>query len=204
MKKWLPYVVAAVLGIGVAVLAFGPGLGGGPSTATTAGDLPEKLEDGGRSVRTINNPGQGRTAEDVVADARANPLPPPGTLRPQNKAEIEHAARLARPFNQHHAYVGAFWNRAAQLVGKENPDLAKECGAMGRYLRDQGNLPDDSIDISGTIAKEKSLADKVRATAAGNTELIGILDYIEESGQAVLDGKDPTTVLKPSQKAAGQ
>lgn len=199
MKNWLPYVVAAVLGIGVAVLAFGPGMGGGSSA-----DAPDKVAKVERKVETLGNRRDGRTAEEIVADAKANPLPPPGTLRPQNKAEIEHSARLARPFNRHYAHVGSFWNRAAQLTGKEHPELSAECGAMGRYLRDQGNLADDLIDVSGTIAKEKALAAKVRAAANANEELIGILEYIDESGQAVLDGKDPTTVLKPSQKAAGQ
>lgn len=201
MKNWLPYVVAAALGIGVALIAFGPGMGGGGSSSTSVSDDVEKVE---KKVENVDNPRYLRTPEQVVADAKANPPPPPGTLRPQNKAEIEHAARLARPFNQHHAYVGAFWNRAAQLTVKDNPELSKECGAMARYLRDQGNLADDAIDVSGTIAKEKALTAKVRAVAGGNTELIGVLEYIDESGQAVLDGKDPTTVLKPSQKAAAQ
>ena len=126
------------------------------------------------------------------------PSPPPGTLRPQNKAEIEHAARLARPFNQHYAYVASFWNRTAQLVGRADPALGKECSAMSRYLRDQGNLNDDAIDITGTIDKEKALIAKIRGASDASEELTGVLDYIEASGQAVINGQDPTTVPKPS------
>ncbi|MDP2313903.1 MAG: hypothetical protein Q8P41_13435 [Pseudomonadota bacterium] len=208
MKKWLPYVVAAVLGLGVAILAFGPGMGGGDSTEKP----PVAAKGDKKKVQTVNfgedgtaiarSPDETRTPAEIVEEAKANPPPPPGTLRPQNKAEIEHSARLARPFNQHFAHVSAFWSRAAQLTGKDNPDLARECSAMSRYMRDQGNLNDDAIDIAGTIAKEQALAEKLRAAADGNEELVGVADYITEASQAVLDGKDPTLVQKPSAKKA--
>ncbi|MES2643230.1 MAG: hypothetical protein V4850_27345 [Myxococcota bacterium] len=196
MKTWLPYVVAAVLGIGVALLAFGPGMGGGGSS-TEGPDGVAKVE---KKVQTVDQLRYERSSAEVVADATANPPPPPGTLRPQNKAEIEHAAKLARPFNKHNNHVSAFWKRAAQLVS--DPELAAECGAMSRYLRDQASLADDSIDIAGTVAKEQELSKKVRAAANGNADLVGIVDYIDASTQAVLDGVDPTTVPKPGQTAA--
>jgi hypothetical protein len=205
MNKWIPYVIAAALGLGVALLAFGPGMRSSAKPAT-----PEKAEQdadkkpsgrkdfGDKGFAVFRKEDDTRTSEEVVADARANPPPPPGTLRPQNKAEIEHAARLARPFNQHYAYVASFWGRTAQLVGGADPALAKECSAMSRYLRDQGNLDDDGIDIAGTIEKEKALVAKVRGASDASDELTGVLDYIEASGKAVIDGQDPTTVPKPS------
>ena len=142
MKKWIPYVVAAVLGLGVAIVAFGPGLGGGEKKAPVAAkESAEKkvhktVSFGDQGTAISRDPEDTRTPEEIVADAKENPLPPPGTLRPQNQAEIEHAARLARPFNKHFAHVSAFWNRAAQLTGGQNPDLSKECSSMTRYLRD--------------------------------------------------------------------
>ncbi len=212
MKKWLPYIVAAVLGIGVAVVAFGPGMGGASKEAPAKAEKPGKrkvqtaVDMGKDGVDVVRTEGETKTPAEVIAEGRANPPPPPGTLRPMNQAEIDHQARLARPFNQHYAYVAAFWNRAAQLAGPADSDLSRECSAMSRYLRDQGNLENEELDVAAVIAKEKALAAKVRAAVPGNEELGGVLDYIEESGQAVLDGQDPTKVLKPSQKkaAAGQ
>jgi len=205
MNKWVPYVIAAALGLGVALLAFGPGMRSTPKPATEKAEKAEKKPDanrdfGDQGFALSRDADEARTPEEIVAEAKENPLPPPGTLRPQNKAELEHAARLARPFNQHFAHVSAFWGRAAQLVGKADPELAKECSAMTRYIRDQGNLNDDAIDIPGTIAKEQALVAKLRASGVGDSELTGVLDYIDASGKAVLDGQDPTTVPKPSSR----
>jgi len=210
MQKWLPYLVAAVLGIGVAVVAFGPGMGSAPKERPAKA---EKADKGEKKVRTVvdmgadgmdlvRTEGETKTPAEVVAEGRANPIPPSGTLRPMNEGEIAHAARLARPFNQHFAYVSAFWNRAAQLTGAAGSDLSRECSQMTRLLRDQGNLDDADMDVAGTIAKEKALVARIRSGVPSTPELEGVLTYIEESGQAVLDGKDPTTVLKPKQKAA--
>lgn len=208
MKKWIPYVVAAVLGLGVALLAFGPGSGEDVSTKPDAKvakrtvertvTSSEALPPGSRHERTD------MTAEERVADALANPPPPPGTLRPQNQAEIDHAARLARPYNKHLAHVGAFWKRAAQLVGTAEPELAKECLDMASYMREQSRLNDGEIDVPSIIAKEQALATRLAGANIGNQELEGVVSYIQESSQAVLDGKDPTTVAKPGQAAAGQ
>lgn len=208
MKKWLPYIVAAVLGVGVAVVAFGPGLSSSPKPKAETTVAPEKKKtrtavnmgsDGFDLVRTEE---EAKTPAEVVADGKANPPPPPGTLRPMNAAEIAHKARLDRPFNQHYAYVASFWNHTARLVGGTNPELMREASAMARYMRDQGNLDGEELDVNAAIAKERALVEKIRAAGIESPVLDGVLDYIDESAQAVLDGKDPTTVLKPSQKAA--
>lgn len=198
MQKWVPYTIAAVLGVGVAVLAFGPGTESGSEAQ------PISTTDATEVERTVENVGKTRyerTPEEVVADALANPAPPPGTLRPQNQAEIAHAARLARPFNQHTAYVGAFWNMGARLL-KDHPELQQEFAAMVKELREQARLENEDLDIPAAIAKERALVARARVVAAGDTELTGVLDYLDESTQAVLDGTDPTAVLKPKQKAA--
>jgi hypothetical protein len=204
MKKWLPYVIAVVLGVGVAVLAFGPGSSGkgkgkkAPEEKQLQG--PTSYGDQGSSV--ISVVGDTRTPADVVADGKAHPLPEPGTLRPLNQSEIDQAAKLARPFNKHYAYVAAFWNRAAQLVGPTDKELLSECSAMAKYLRDQGRLADADLDPAAVIAKEKALTTKIRGSVSGNSELDGVLNYIDASGQAVLDGNDPTTVPKPAKPAS--
>ncbi|MFN7145472.1 MAG: hypothetical protein ACK4YP_16985 [Myxococcota bacterium] len=208
MKKWLPYIVAAVLGVGVAVVAFGPGMSTSPKpkAETTAPPAEKKVRTavnmGDDGFDLVREEGEVKTPAEVVEEAKANPPPPPGTLRPQNAAEIAHSARLERPFNKHYAYVASFWNHTARLVGGTHPDLMREASAMSRYMRDQGNLDGEELDVNAAIAKEKALVEKIRAAGIESPELDGVLDYIDESAQAVLDGKDPTTVLKPSQKAA--
>jgi hypothetical protein len=204
MKKWIPYVIAAVLGIGVAVLAFGPGLGGAPAekkAPAKKSEVGKNFGDNGSAV--IRPAGDDRLPSDVVADAEAHPIPPPGTLRPQNQAEIEHSARLARPFNMHFTHTASFWNRAAQIVGQHDADLGSQCGTMSKYLRDQSKLNDDELDAPAVIAREQALETKIRAAVKGDGELDGVLDYIHASGQAVLDGKDPTEVPKPARPEAG-
>src|SRR5262245_20089563 len=130
MKKWLPYVIAAILGIGVAVVAFGPTSSGkGKSKKPEEREIQGPTSYGDQGSSVISTVGDTRTPADKVAEARANPIPEPGTLRPLNKSEIEQAAKLARPFNKHYAYVAAFWNRAAQLVGTSDKELLSECTA---------------------------------------------------------------------------
>jgi hypothetical protein len=208
MKKWLPYVVAAVLGVGVAVVAFGPGMSG-DGKEKPAKQAKREGRDGKAEKKSVTQKdmgadgfdithveGETRTPAEIVAEAKANPPPPPGTLRPMNEAEIKHEARLARPFNQHYAYVASFWNQAARLVGPADSDISRECSAMARYLRDQGNL-NEELDVAAAIAKEQALIAKVRSSAPGNSELDAVLNYIQASSQAVLDGNDPTAVPKP-------
>lgn len=207
MKKWLPYLVAAVLGIGVAFVAFNPG---GKEEAPAASEKEPKKK---KTVRTSVDMGadgfdlartedEAKTPAEVVAEGRANPLPPPGTLRPLNESEIKHQARLARPYNQRYAYVAAFWNRSAQLIGPTDMELARECSEMARYMRDQGNLDDRDLDVGAAFDKERALVAKLRAADPGNTELDGVLGYIEETMAAVVAGEDPTKVVKPHKKAA--
>ena len=202
MNKWIPYVVAAVIGLGVAFVAFLP---------SASKDKPAKIEktvktekvgkivnmgkDGASIARTDE---ETRTPAQIVEEAKANPPPPPGTLRPMNEGEIRQQSRLDRPFNKHIAHTSSFWNQAARLVSSANPDLAQEISAMSRYLRDQSN--EDEIDDKVIVAREKELTAKLRAAGFNDAQLDGILTYIEESGQAVLDGTDPTLVAKPTKK----
>lgn len=195
MKKWLPYLLAVVLGLGVAVLAFGPGM----STPKKAkGDRHKKIAEQVTSPMEGEERGLSRSRDGKDDEVEVGKeIPPDGTLRPMNKSEIEQAAKLERPLNQHFAYVSAFWNRATQLSGPPGSELSRECSAMNRYLRDQSNLGDTALDVNAVLTKELELVAKVREQAPQNEELTGVLDYIQASAEAVRDGKDPTAVPKP-------
>jgi len=104
MKKWLPYVVAAVLGIGVAVVAFGPGSGKKEKPAAEEPKADKKkvrtaVDMGADGFDLVRAEGETKTPAEVVADAKANPIPPPGTPRPFTEAATAHKARPPRPFN---------------------------------------------------------------------------------------------------------
>lgn len=201
MNKWIPYVVAAVIGLGVAFVAFMPSAPKEKAKVAKVekAEKPTKIVNMGDDGVDINRAEDAtKTPAQVVQEAKDNPPPPPGTLRPMNEGEIRQAARLERPFNKHTAHASSFWNQAGRLLGSANPDLAQEVQAMVRYLRDQAN--EDEIDAAAIIAREKALTAKIRAGGFQDAQLDGILTYIDESGQAVLDGKDPTTVVKPTKK----
>lgn len=202
MNKWIPYVVAAVIGLGVAFVAFMPGA---PKEKPAKVEKVEKVEKSTRvvdmgkdGVDVVHSDDETKTPAQRVQEAMDNPPPPPGTLRPMNEGEIRQAARLERPYNKHVAYTASFWNQGARLISSANPDLAQEVSAMVRYLRDQSN--EDEIDAAAIVAREKALTAKIRAAGFQDAQLDGILDYIDASGQAVLDGSDPTTVVKPTKK----
>jgi hypothetical protein len=201
MKKWLPYVLAAV-GVGVAIVAFGPDTAKAPKKekaerAEKVRKTVEVRDFGADGVRLGDDPStEGRTPAEVVAEAKTREIPPPGTLRPLNESEIAHQARLARPYNKRQAHVSSFWMRATQIVGAKDPALAEECAAISRYLREQGNL-NEELDPAAAVQKELALVQKLRAVDPGNAELVGILDYIDATGNALLSGQDPLAVEKP-------
>lgn len=202
MKKWLPYVLAAVLGIGVAFVAFGPDKTKAPKKekvekAETVRKTLEVRDFGEGGVRVGDDPSADtRTPAEVVAEAKTREIPPPGTLRPMNESEIAQQARLARPYNKRQAHVSSFWMRATQIVGAKDPALAEECAAMSRYLREQGNL-NEELDANAAVQKELELVKQLRAVDPNNAELDSILDYIDATGNAVLSGQDPLAVEKP-------
>jgi hypothetical protein len=196
MKKWLPYIIAAVIGLGVAVLAFGPGMS--TPTKKARGERHKKVAEQVTAPMEGEEQGLSRSRDGEPKEVEVGKeIPPDGTLRPLNKSEIEQNAKLERPLNKHFAYVNAYWNRATQLAGPGGSEISRECAAMARYLRDQSNLSDSALDSNAVISKELELVGKVRQTAPPSEELTAVLDYIQASAEAVRDGGDPTTVPKP-------
>jgi hypothetical protein len=199
VKKGLPYVVAGLVGILVAVLLFGPGMSEPerkerapkPTRAASREEAPA-AETRTEAPEEEEKP---KTSEEVVRAYRENPPPPPGTLRPMNQAEIEQEARLARGFNQHYAYVASWWTRAAQIVMKKDPELGGQIAALEQTLRDQSNL--NEIDEFAVITQERALIRELQASELDSPELDAILSYIDQSAGVVLQGGDPTTVPKP-------
>ncbi len=200
LKKWLPYIVAAVLGIGVAVLMFMPDTATAPKKAADkpAGrpTIAAKVENG----LTLNG-GDGPTQSDaqrILAERLAGTPPPdPSTLRPQNAGELAHAERSARPFNVHYKLVAADWSSMAALVAPTSPDLAKECSAMDLYLRDQSKLADADLNTEEAIRNELALEKKIYALNIDNPALKSKLDYVNNVANTVFQGGDPAAIPKP-------
>ena len=203
MKKWLPYIIAALLGLGVAVAMFLPNTDTTAPKATTSGKstFVKKIDKDGMTMKTVpegGDPNAPSAAERASADRAAGIMPPePGTLRPQNAGELAHAERTARSFNKHYMAVAVYWNRLGPLVGATDPAVAKECTAMDLYLRDQSKLGDDDLNVTDVLTKELQLEKKVRTLGIQDANLTAILDYINTSANTTLQGGDPTTIPKP-------
>ncbi len=199
MKKWIPYIVAAFLGLGVAALMFMPDTATEApkpkstkpvTTVTKEKTTIQQVHDGDPDAQTIT--------ERVAAERAGGILPPePGTLRPLNEGEIALAARKARPFNKHYLGVAPFWNRLGPLVGPTDMAVAKECAAMELYLRDQSKLESEDLNIDEVLNQELALEKKIRTLGIDNPELTEILDYINNSAHTTIQGGDPSTITRP-------
>lgn len=200
MKRWLPYVVAAVVGIGLVVgFLLAPTESGKSAKKAKGKETTAQGVEAGtaptKTVKTVFKDAEGNPIEATVPDV-SNP-PPPGTLRPLNQGEIEHQERMKRPFNVHYAHVQAFWNLAARYVGPHDPALMKECQEMSRYLLDQSRLGLDELNAEEAIRNELALEQKIRAAGIDDPKLTMVLDYINNSASTVLQGGDPAAVPKP-------
>lgn len=199
MKKWIPYIVAAVLGIGVAVVMFMPETSTGKKSDAPAEKphIVTKVENGHMTMNggTPDNPSD---AERIAADREKGIVPPaPGELRPLNEGELAHQARNARPFNQHYRLVAPYWSVMASLVGPTSPEVAKECSSMDLYLRDQSKLGDEDLNIDEVLRNELALEKKVRTLGIADEKLTSYLDYINNSANTTIQGGDPTAIVKP-------
>ena len=200
MKKWLPYLIAAVLGVGVAVIMFLPDT----STTKSNGDKPAKstavtkIDKEGMSMKRVPegaDPAAPSRAEQLMADRKAGIAPPPpGPLTATDQARLEKATRS---FNKHYTGVAVYWNRLGPLVSAADPAVAKECQQMDLYLRDQSKLPDDDLNVTDVLTKELQLEKKVRTLNIDNADLTAMLDYINNSANTTLQGGDPSTITRP-------
>lgn len=189
MKKWLPYLLAAAVGIGVAVLMF----------------LPEEAPVGSGKVSTEAPAAQPGAGEAPMADLapsdpssyRPDRPPPPGTIRPMNEAEVRQQTREARPFNAHTNRVQTWWQLASRELYSNNPELATEARDMMTFVREQSRLDDGDVDIAAVVAKELALERKIRESGAVGTRLGLILDYINSSANTVIQGGDPAAIPRP-------
>jgi len=168
MKKWLPYLVAAVLGVGVAVIMFMPET----STSKAKGEKPAKattvtkIDKDGMSMKRVpedGDPAAPSRAEQILADRAAGIAPPP----------------------------------PGPLVSAADPAVAKECQQMDLYLRDQSKLATDDLNVTDVLTKELQLEKKVRTLNIDNPDLTAMLDYINNSANTTLQGGDPSTITRP-------
>ncbi|MSP54591.1 MAG: hypothetical protein EXR69_03155 [Myxococcales bacterium] len=200
MKKWLPYIVAAVLGVGVAVLMFLPDTSTGNKSSSDPAEKPRmvtKVVDG-KMTMNGGTPDAPSDAERISADRAKGVLAPePGSLRPLNEGELARADRAARPFNKHYKLVAPFWSIMGTMVGPTDPEVARECAAMDLYLRDQSKLADDDLNAEEALQNELALEKKVRTLGIANDKLNSYLDYINNSAHTTIQGGDPSTIVKP-------
>lgn len=194
MKKWLPYLIAVVIGVGVAALMFMPPA----STSKPAADAAERSTSA--TKKTSSSRPDGPMADLAPKDpdrASPEPPPPPGTIRPMNEAEIKQQARESRPLNAHTNRVQTWWQMAAKDLTAVDPELATEARAMMTFVREQSRLNDDEVNVDDVIKQELDLERKIRARGDNSPRLTAILDYINSSANSVIQGGDPAAVVKP-------
>ena len=200
MKKWIPYIVAAVLGLGVAVLMFLPDTSTGKKASDDPAEKPgivTKVVDG-KMTMNGGTPDAPSDAERIAASRASGVLAPePGSLRPLNEGEIARNERAARPFNKHYKLVAPFWSIMGTMVGATDPEVAKECAAMDLYLRDQSKLGDDDLNAEEALRNELALEKTVRTLGLDDDKLTSYLDYINNSANTTIQGGDPTLIVKP-------
>ncbi len=194
MRKVLPYVVAAALGLGGAFFLL--------REATPPAPAPEATGVGATPVRTTVSKGADEPGE-VQLGAEARPVtaasaPPEGTLRPMNQAELAQKARAERPFNKRYDNVSAFWRILAKDLYASDKELAKQCAEMEMALRGRSNQ--DEVNVKETLDAEVALAKTVRSAVGANAELLPLLTYIEKTADAVQKGEDPMKVPRPSKE----
>ncbi len=192
MRKVLPYVAAAALGLGGAFFLLResplepvPGATSAPVDKAAVRSAPSSGAD---------TPAEVQPEANVPLTAAA--APPEGTLRPMNQAELAQKARAERPFNKRYDNVSAFWRILAKDLYASDKELAKQCGDMEMALRGRSNL--DEVNVKDTLDAEVALARTVRAAVGANAELLPLLTYIEKTAEAVQKGEDPMKVARPS------
>ena len=194
MKKWLPYIVASVLGLAAAGLMFIPETATKPAEVSVATTGAEKSKMFRKSSPEGFKMWEGKEGDDP----NVSPPPrPPGTPNELSPGQIAQAERRARPFNQHYTAVAPLWNQIAPMIGPTDMSVAKQCSEMELFLLDQSKLSSEDMDVAGSLEKELQLEKKIRTLAIQNPELTAVLDYINNSANTVIQGGDPTTIPKP-------
>lgn len=195
MKKWLPYVVAVVVALVAVVLLLRPT--DTPTAASPAGTTATT-----KTTTTTASPGE---VEAPTEAAPASPGPEGATPdRPTTQAELNNAARQARPFNQHVDLVASFWGVAGKTASTEgHTELAAEMDKMIDYLRTQRRQNDDSLDVGAVLQQEIVLAEKVKGAGLADPMIPGMMTYIIDTAKVTLAGGDPRTVTRPTREQMG-
>ncbi len=190
MKKFLPYLLTAVVGLGTAWFLFGEEEASSASATATASGT----DGAGKPPAQADEPSAaaGEAGAAPVGDA------PTPVMRPPNQAELDQKQRQARPFNQRYDRVSGFWRILAKDLAKTAPELAGEAARMDQALRDRSNQPDDMLNVQATVDAELALVEKASAVVGRDPTMAPMLEYIRRTGEAVKRGEDPTTIPRPS------
>lgn len=190
MKKLLPYLLTAVVGLGTAWFLFG----GEESSGTTTKVNAPAPEGAARAPAQADEPSAaGGEAAEAPTGGSTEPV-----MRPPNQAELDQKQRQARPFNQRYDRVSGFWRILAKDLAKTAPELAGEAARMDQALRDRSNQPDDMLNVQATVDAELALVEKASAVVGRDPSMAPMLEYIRRTGEAVKRGEDPTTIPRPS------
>jgi hypothetical protein len=156
--------------------------------------------DDASAVPTARPPGAagGSRSGASTLGQRSGEPPPPGTLRPLNKAELAYTARQERPYNQHYDHVSSYWRRTVQILASKDPALASEAGAMETFLRGGTRVDSPELDVNAALESEKALVQKIRRTVDVDDELDAVLNYIDQSAGVALQGGDVSQVPRPT------
>lgn len=189
--KWIPYALVAVLAVAVAAWVFWPSSEGAGAGGTTAGGT--KPTPVATETRTETEP-MTRPGTDPAAGGERTVNPD----RQPSVAEQALAERHARPVNKHFDQVSSWWKQAARYLEKENPELAQECAAFERTMREAARTGDATYDATALLNQEIALAQKVKSAGSKNPDVAAMMDYIVESAKVALSGGDASSVPKPA------
>ena len=214
MKKIIAYVVAAALGIGLAVALFpsGPDFDVGDVGASGArradGSVAASSDDGaggGTRGRAWTRPGSegiagGSPAVDGPAGRGAERKTGPANPNP---AAAQFEAWLEEPVARHAAVDSARWAHIAQVLNETHPDMAEEARAVMRELR-SAMRPMSQEDIEALMMRERDFVGRLRESDAA--ELItDDLTVIEGGVSSALQGSthpDDEPGQPPAERAA--
>ncbi|MCB9759011.1 MAG: hypothetical protein H6739_04160 [Alphaproteobacteria bacterium] len=186
MNKTILYVIAAVGGIGLAVLLFpsadestATGVGAAPTTASGSGSGAEGSgQTGGVVIERSDKPKkEARATEDGP--------PAPG---PKSSVFLDlEAQRRSQPFAQFGRTASPAWQALGLELGKQGAeDLATRTREMSRVIRESRR--DQDFDVPASIAEQRTLLDEIRAAGHGDPipEQIARVDKLLDTLEADL------------------
>lgn len=205
MNRAVPYLIAAALGVGLAVLLFPGGssvdIKGMTRSGGAAGKVAASADVVGEEPAAAPRAPRGREAasgerEPVTvsrgAERKASPVP----INP-NPVSAAMAERRDTPVGRHAAQDAPKWIRVSQVLADNNyPELSKEARDMASALRTALH-PDEGFDATGLLDQERAFIGKLHegGAIAVVTEEVGLIEAgltaAQQGGMPPVDAEQP-------------